>query len=462
MSIARRLMQRQAAPAGAEQRYLGSTAAIPGPTEWAAGEMAFSGPVGDGQAARNMTVFGCVRLLADTIATVPWSVHREDAMGFPVPVRPTPKLIERPCPGLPAWEWKWMNMWSLAMRGNAYNFVLSRDRLGWPTALLPLHPDVVSVEVPNPGNVTRRVGEPDWIDPVYRVAGEVIDPSNMVHIKRYPTPGAAQALSPIRQAAAAIGFAIAAEDYGSKFFKDSAMPSGVLSSDVPNLPDSVIEHAQKEWIRTHGGRRLPAVLSGGFKWQAVSITPEESQFLETRGFQDQQIMRMYGIPPHMMGDAKGATSWGTGIEQLGIGWTTYTVSPWVACFEETMSDAIPRGQKVEFNLDRLQRGDSKARWESHRIARDVGAKSADDIRAEEGMPPIPKAPKNPTPGQVYLQPSNMVPLGTGSSEEEKAAALKAKTAPPPPPPNTGNQDDDVDNGGDANDEEATGNDDGNA
>lgn len=434
MSIARRLAAGRARPAAREQRALTGSAAIPPPTDWIGGDT-FIGHMNPATAMRNMTVFGCVRLLSDTIATLPWFCYRDDAQGFPVKVRPTPKVVAQPMPGMRTWEWKWMNVWSLAMRGNAYNFVVSRDNFGRPAALMPLHPDLVR---PEPLNG-------DWLRPQYRVGGDLINPDDMVHIKRYPTGGSVESLSPIGHAAATIGFALQAEEYGSRFFKDSAMPSGVLSSNAVNLPGEVVEHAQKEWIRTHGGRRLPAVLTGGFTWQAVSITPEESQFLETRGFQDQQIMRLYGIPPHMLGDAKGATSWGTGIENLGRGFNTFTLNAWLSCFEATMSDDVtPRGQYVDFDVDELLRGDTKNRMEADYKAWSMGAKNFDEVRAGNGLPPIEGGL-----GKVHMMPSNMVPLGT----EPAAAAPEPAAAPDDDTPDeedTGNNDEDAT----ANDEEA--------
>lgn len=454
MSIARRLMGGGAARhAPVEQRFISSSSAIPGPTDWLmdGGGVGMASGLGDRMAMRNMTVYGCVRLLADTIATLPWAVVREDANGFPVKVRPTPAVIASPMPGLTPWEWKWMQVWSLAIRGNAFNFVCGRDKWGKPSALLPVNPDMVQVDVP-PGLTSQGLPIADWVEPVYRIGGEEVDRDDIVHFKRYPTTGTAMSLSPIAMAAATIGFALTAEEYGFKYFKDSAMPSGVLTSEATNLPDNVIEHAQKEWVRTHGGRRLPAVLSGGFKWQAVSVTPEESQFLETRGFQDRQIMRLYGIPPFMLGDSEKTTSWGSGIEQMGIGWLTYTVNPWLTCIEQKMSgnDITARGQQVDFDVDALQRGDAKARWEAHKTARYIGAKNGDEIRAAEGLPPIPAAPENPTPGQIYWQPTNMAPAGFVPAATDPAAPTDDDEGETDP--DAGNNDQD------ANDEEAQGND----
>lgn len=410
MGFLNRLVDRPeiAAAAPGEQRFISSADFVPAPGDfWFPGADAghtLAGPYGDREALRNMTVYGCVRILADIISTLPMKVYRDDENGFPVEVKNPPKLITKPCPDLSVFDWKFMQVVSLCLRGNAYNYITGYDSTGWPSGLLPLHPDWVNVEVPDGNNW-------HWTAPMYRVGGVVVDPSRIVHIKRFPQAGWPYGLSPIRQAAATIGMALAAEDYGYRYFKDAANPSGALMTDQ-TLPADVVAQNQKAWIKSHGGRRLPAVLTGGFQFKPISITPEESQFLATRGFQDNQIQRIFGIPPHMLGDHEKASSWGTGIEQITIGFVTYTLQSWLTLFEHALSDHLPRPQYVRFDINGLLRGDQAARWAAHNIARNTGAKSVNEIRADEGMPPIGEE------GDIHLQPVNYAPLGYDPSQTQ--------------------------------------------
>ena len=230
-------------------------------------------------------------------------------------------------------------------------------------------------------------------------------------------------MSPIRQAAVAIGMGLEAENYGYRYFRDSAQPSSVLETDQ-QLDDAAIRQQQQNWISSHGGRRRPAVLSGGFKWRPISISPEESQFLETRRYQKGEIAMMYGIPPHMIGDTEKSTSWGTGIEQQSIGFAIYTLRPWLSCVENAMGQLLPRGQFVRFDTSALLRGDLKARYDAYRVARETGWMSVNEIRLHEEMEAI--GPE----GDVYLQPMNYAPLGYDPTEKPEPPAPEVEPSEP--------------------------------
>src|SRR3954470_20487858 len=130
---------------------------------------------------------------------------------------------------------------ALALRGNSYHYITARDNQGYPTALLPLHPDTLFLE--------RRPDILAWFDPVYRIMGEKVPSEDVLHIRRFTMPGEPWGLSPIRQAAVAIGMGLSAEEYGYRYFKESANPSGTLSTDQ-DLDETTITRQQKNWIAT--------------------------------------------------------------------------------------------------------------------------------------------------------------------------------------------------------------------
>jgi len=375
-----------------ETRAITSLKSVPSNTE---GYGADAGEhVSERTALQLIAVYACVRLLGDSVASLPMDVYRKQD-GIRNEVTPTPALIKSPFDQITDFEWKFQTTASLGLRGNSYHLVTARDRMEYPTQLMPVHPDMVSVEP------DRGTGEP-----VYRVDGERVPRSDIMHIRRFALPGALQGLSPIGQARQGIGLGLAAERYGARFFGDAANPSSVLETEQ-ELDDAQVLRTQKSWISSHGGRRHPAVLTGGFKWKPISIMPDESQFLQTRKFQRSEIAMMFGIPPHMIGDTEKSTSWGSGIEQQSIGFVTYTLRPWLTCIEAAMSNLLPRGQFVRFNVDALLRGDSKSRFEGYTQARNAGWMNVDEIRELEDRPPIPGGA-----GQDYLQPLNMGPLGS--------------------------------------------------
>jgi HK97 family phage portal protein len=386
-----------------EERAITSLNSIPKNSEqWAGGAAGI--PVNDRTAMQHATVFACVRLIADSIAMLPLHAYRKVG-GVRQEIDPTPSLISRPYPGMSQFEWVHQVVTSLVLRGNTFGVVTARDRLEYPTQILPVHPDDVVVEVQDMG--LPRI-------PVYWVGGERVPIEDMVHIKRFTLPGDVEGLSPIRQAATGIGLSLAAEKYGARFFGDSANPSSVLESDQ-DLTEDQVTRTQKQWIASHGGRRHPAVLSGGFKWRPIAIMPEESQFLETRGYQRGEIAMLFGVPPHMIGDTQKSTSWGTGIEQQSIGYVTYTLGGWISCIEGALNMLTPRGTFVKFNVDGLLRGDQKSRYDAYTQARNAGWMNVDEIRSLEDMPPIPGGA-----GQSYIQPLNMGPLGTDPNANRPA------------------------------------------
>lgn len=357
--------------------------------------------VGDLRALQLIAVQACVRLLGDSIASLPLGVYRKSGA---VRTAAFSQLIDAPTSALTDFEWKFQMVSSLALRGNSYQLVTARDRREYATALEPLHPDVVQVEL---NKATGQI--------MYRVDGQVVPTADMVHIKRFVMPGWLEGLSPIGAAAQSIGLGIAAERYGAAYFRDSASPSAVLSSDQ-NMDDDQTLRIMKTWVDTHGGRRLPAVLSGGMKYQPIAIAPGEAQFLETREFQRGEIAMLFGVPPHMIGDTAKSTSWGTGIEQQSIGFAQYTLRPWLTCIESALSRLLPPDQFVQFNIDALLRGDQKARYEAYEKARWAGWLSVNEIRELEDRQPI-------TDGDGYLQPLNYGPLGGGpdTSDGESVA-----------------------------------------
>jgi HK97 family phage portal protein len=420
MSILARLLNTPNSD-GVERRALTSSAFVPPPQVGVIDDF-----VGVHRAMANMTVYGCVRLLADTIASLPWKAYRRDKNGVPVALDPQPALIKQPMPGFDLFQWKWMVIANLALRGNSYHLITSRDGAGWPTAMLPLHPDIVFLE--------RRTDILTWFDPIYRVMGEQVNKNDICHIRRFTMPGEPWGLSPIRQAAVAIGLSLASEEYGYRYFRESANPTGMLMTDQ-NLDPDAVERQQQNWIASHGGRRLPAVLTGGFKWAPLSIKPEESQFLATREFQRTDICIMFGVPPVLIGDTKATTAWGTGIQQLTQGAVTYTFRPWTACIEQTISDLLPRGQYISFDFDALLKGDIDTRFKAYQVAINTGWLSRNEARGKEEMEPKSEL-------EDFLVPVNMAPAGhdptlTAALSVHGTPGEKPATNEPSQPPRNG-------------------------
>ena len=364
---------------------------------WSQESAGFDG-VSRGGAMSLTTFFACTRLLADAVSSLPLRAYKTSGE-VPLPLSPQPALLANlPYPGISWRDWLWMLMQSLAVTGNAYCLIASRDANNRPTALMPVHPRLVTVRYPD-------ADEMDWAEPVYSINGNRVPAGDMVHIKRFPLANALTGMSPIEMAADAIGLSLDAEKYGRRWFKDSAVPSGVLSTEQP-LTEAQVKQTLKQWLLAHRDRRMPAVMGGGLKWTSISVTPEESQFLQTRSFQRSEIAMWFGVPPHMIGDTDKSTSWGSGIEAQSIGFVKFTLEPWLNCIEQAISLLLPRGTEAMFDLRAILRGDEAARWDTYEKGRLVGVLSVNDIRIAEGFPPI--GPE----GDIRITPMNYVPLGT--------------------------------------------------
>ncbi len=365
----------------------------------------------DEQALRLIAVYACVRIIADQIASLPFASYQPDENGAPIQVPVQPPVIANPGGtgvGDPTnFEFWHQIVTSLALTGNAYAVVMRRDYRQYPLQLFPVHPYAVEI--------SRNIedGKAD-----YRVGQDIIPRYDMLHIKRFQLANKLTGTSPIGVAAQGIGLGLSSERFGARYFVDAASPSSVLESDL-NIPPDTANSIVQNWIATHGGRRYPAILSGGLKYRQITISPEESQFLQTRRFQRSEIAMLFGVPPHMIGDVEKSTSWGTGIEQQSTGFVMYNLRPWLVCLEHAFNRLTPRGQFSLFDADALLRGDQQSRWAAYEAGRRAGVYSVNDILRKEAMPLI--GPE----GDMRLQPMNYIPLGTGPDQYPAVLAAEA-------------------------------------
>lgn len=205
----------------------------------------------------------------------------------------------------------------------------------------------------------------------------------------------------------AIGMAIATEEYGASFFANGATPSGIL--EYPGTvkdPSGMRDSWNKEFSGSNSHKI--AILDEGMKYTPISISTNETQFLETRKFQINEIARIFRVPPHMVGDLEKSSF--SNIEQQSLEFVKYTLDPWVARFEQSITrrlftDKEKETYYVKFNVDGLLRGDYQSRMNGYATARQNGWMSANDIRQLENLDKIPACEG----GDLYLINCNMRP-----------------------------------------------------
>ena len=402
--------------------YGSTTGEIPGPAD---GHGSFAGrTVTPDRSMQVIDVYKCVTLITDALAMLPIHAYRDQAIpGDPlgrtnrVKVTPQPALVRDPFPEIGRPSWVTQVHASLLLAGDTFNIVGAVDRHGTPTVLVPLPPDEVRDVYRDQGTVIYALADGRRLRQWRRGSGRVGD---MVHWPAWCKPGALRGMSAIAAGREGIGLSMAAEEYGARWFGDSAVPSGWLELEE-DPGDAGAALLQRRWMEAHGGRRRKPAVMAGAKFHNVQVNPEESQFLETRRYQTAQIAGLFRVPPHMVSDVDRSTSWGTGIEEQGLGFATYTLQHWVTRLELAFTALLPRDQYVKVTLDALFRGRLMDRYRAYAIARQWGWMSVNDIRTLEDLPII-------DGGDTYLQPLNMV-----DTTKALEAILKDEADPAPPP-----------------------------
>ena len=346
----------------------------------------------------------CVTLLAESVAQLPCELYRRTEKGGRE--RATDHSVYdllrvQPNKKDTAFEYFEQAQGSLGLEGNSYSLI-NRDGSGYITELIPVNPKKVAVLKGSDGLPYYRLTE----------LNETLPMRMVHHVKSFSVDGFV-GLSPIYTNADSIGLAMATDQHASAVFQRGATMAGVIEAPVDAAKikeqDSVDRLLDKFTERHGGGLRNAfsvAFLQDGMSYKQLAMDNEKAQLLESRSFGVAEICRLYKVPPHMVQHMEKSTTWGSGIEQMSLGFVIYTLLPWLKRTEAAlMRDLLlPEERKdfyIEFNISGLLRGDQKARYESYAIGRNWGWLSVNDIRRMENMPPIPG-------GDRYLTPLNMV------------------------------------------------------
>lgn len=298
-------------------------------------------------------------------------------------------------------------MTHLLLWGNAYAQII-RNGKGEIIGLYPLMPDRMKVDRDEHGRLYYEYQVNSDDAPTNKGSSVKLAPDEVMHIPGLGFDGLV-GYSPIAMAKNAIGLAIAAEEYGSKFYANGAAPSGVLEHPGTLKDPSKVRDS---WSQTFGGSansHKVAVLEEGMKYTPISIFPNEAQFLETRKFQIDEIARIFRVPPHMVGDLEKSSF--SNIEQQSLEFVKYTLDPWVSRWEQNMTRSLLTAEEkqnyfIKFNVDGLLRGDYQSRMNGYATARQNGWMSANDIRELENLDRIPAE----LGGDLYLINGNMTKL----------------------------------------------------
>lgn len=369
---------------------------------------------------RLTAVYACVRILSETMASLPFVLYRTDASGGKVRVTNhwlyrlfarRPNRFQNP------FEWREMMQGHLALRGNAYNRIISNAR-GEITELVPIHPDRIRIELLPSGEFRYRVTDRDGRE-------SVLPRGEVWHLRGLSSDGLL-GMSPIENARESVGMALAAQDYGARFFANDAKPTGGWIEFPGSFKDAEAKKVFREsyqQAQSGANRGKVLVLENGMKFHEVGVTNRDAQFLELRKFQITDIARLFRVPPHMIGDLDRATF--SNIEQQSLEFVMHTMTPWAERWEASIeAELLPDddGLEVEFDFANLMRGDAASRAGYYQSGIQNGWLTRNEARLAENL--------NPLEGlDEPLRPLNM----TEESDAEEADGEPAEKPPTPEP-----------------------------
>lgn len=349
--------------------------------------------VNERSAMQISAVNAAVRILAESIASLPLHVYEKGKDGNRVKAEDLELfylLHDKPNPEMTSFIFRETLMTHILLWGNGFAQILRNGR-GGVIGLYPLLPNKMSVERDEKGQLFYRYLRYENEPPAMDGNTVILMPEDVLHIPGLGFDGLV-GYSPISMTKNAIGLALAAEEYGSKFFANGAAPAGVLEhpgviKDVSKLRES--------WNNTFGGSGNAGkvtILEEGLHFNPIAMSPQDSQLLETRQYQLNEIARIFRIPPHMLGDLSKATF--SNIEEQSLEYVKYTLTPWICRWEASLTDALltreeQRKYEIRFNVDGLLRGDYKSRMEGYAVGINNGFMCPNDVRRLEGFDLIP-------------------------------------------------------------------------
>lgn len=350
-------------------------------------------------------VFKCVRVIAETAASIPLILYQRLEEGgkeraenhylFDI-------LKTEPNPLMTSMAYREVILNHLLTWGNHYSQII-RNGLGRVFSLWPLRPDRMQV---------KKDPDSDY-GLIYRyrpTGGSVVNlpMEDVLHIAGLGFNGII-GYSPIALHRETIALNMAAAEFSARFFGNDATPGGFFEH--PNkLSPQAHDHLKKSIQEKYSGLKNKwnfMILEEGTKWNTATIPMKDAQFIDIRKYSRTDICGIFRVPPHMIGDLERATF--SNIEQQSLDFVTNTLRPWCVRieqgFDKKLLGPIEKGRYfTEHLLEGLLRGDIKSRYEAYAIGRNWGWLSADDIREIENMNPLPDEQ-----GKVYLIPLNMVP-----------------------------------------------------
>lgn len=340
-------------------------------------------------AMRHTTVYSCVNVKAQGISSVPFTLYEKTDNGRQKATKhPLYKLFTGNVnPLMSSVTWRELVVQDLELRGTHYSQVI-RNNGGQIVAIYPLLHDSM--------NITVKIGNNNIPIIEYRYTpmngqARKFKNEDILKIVGLPSSNGIIGVTPITQNATSIALAIQTETFGNKFFSNGANGSGILSTDG-SLTQEAADRLKTQFGEKYQGlanSKKPILLEQGLKWQPITISNNDSQFLETRGYQKADIASIFRVSPHLINDLSKATF--SNIEHLGIEHVKYCLMPVGVKIESSINTQLLSEKEqetyyMEFNFDALMRGDFESRMKGYDTAVKGSIMTPNEVRNKENLP----------------------------------------------------------------------------
>jgi len=349
------------------------------------------------------SVFRAVTILSTTCSQLTLGVWRGDDE------LETPSVVRQPDPDRPLSAFLKRTVVNLALFGNAY-WMVDRNARGEVVNLRVLDPNRVHVSLDQRGSKTYGVSTVDGKSRTY-------DDRRVQHLRLLEVPGNVYGLGPIQAGRGGLNSARQVEEYAANWFDKGGVPTGTLNT-AQNLDPDTTAALQAAWAAMLSESKT-AILGSGTSYNPIFLNPADAQWLETKQFSVTEVARLFGIPAaYLLAEVNGSSMTYSNISQLNTVFHQTTLMSYLSEIEDALSILLPRGQAAKFKVDQLLRVDDQARYTAYSTALTAGFLTVDEVRAREGLPPLPEEPE-PTPAP---EPEPAAEPEPGPEPTEEAAA----------------------------------------
>ena len=331
------------------------------------------------KAMRVSAFWSTTHLLASIVSGLPVDVFRGSGPQKRE-VSPQPPFIATPSHLVTRREWMYQAMVSLLQSGNA-DGIGKRDNFArWESAEWL---DISGVTIKQPNALTM---------PTYWMGTEQIDPNKVVHLRAFCRPGSVIGRSVVEYQAEQLGISLAGRDYGAGFYAGGGHPTALFANSKQAFTPEQSSEMKRRYRALMDGKREPLLVGSDWTYTPIQASMAESALVETMGYTDAQIARLYGPGlAEILGftTPSGGSLTYTNRLDRSLDVLQFTASYWVSLFEDFLTDALARPQTARLNVASLLRMDPKAQAEMFRTYREIGLRSIDEIRDLIDLPPLP-------------------------------------------------------------------------